>query len=56
MGFLQDGYNALARYYLNNFQDGIKQVFGQGLLSVGTSKLTVFTILLGYQLTVLKDF
>ncbi|MCO5586247.1 hypothetical protein L7F22_040186 [Adiantum nelumboides] len=25
VGFLQDGFNALARYYLNNFQDGSKQ-------------------------------
>jgi hypothetical protein len=25
-GLVQDGFNALARYYYNNFTDGIKQV------------------------------
>lgn len=25
-GVLKDGYNALMRYYLNNFRDGTKQV------------------------------
>lgn len=27
-GIIKDGWNALARYYLNNFVDGTKQVYG----------------------------
>lgn len=32
-GILQDGYNSAARYYLNNFRDGIKQVWFVGMRS-----------------------
>ncbi|KAH9556250.1 hypothetical protein CY35_07G017100 [Sphagnum magellanicum] len=40
-GLLQDGYNSLARYYYNNFQDGIRQdamdlVAGHYIVSRGT--------------------
>lgn len=41
-GVLKDGWNALARYYLNNFADGTKQVSGSNyyrlrILSTSTS-------------------
>ncbi|CAA3032618.1 phosphoinositide phosphatase SAC6-like, partial [Olea europaea subsp. europaea] len=41
-GILNDGYNALMRYYLNNFRDGTKQdamdlVQGHYILSVSRS-------------------
>lgn len=54
-GVLNDGWNALARYYLNNFVDGTKQVGGSTyiLYTLGNSTSTEYrlfhNLLAGYK-------
>lgn len=49
-GLVQDGVNAISRYYLNNFKDGVRQVWKRAQLStnfgmVASSSFIVYILL-----------